>query len=301
MKYSKTNSARVIPDGPDMPGKEIPIEEIKELLVTALQSFHDFCEENGLRYYLCGGTLLGAIREKGFIPWDDDVDVFMPRPDYMRFIELTRNGLSARYRVHSHYHDRNYTFPFVKISDCSTRAVGVKKVVEEDLGVFIDVFPIDGLPESRNKMRVHMFYLKYLRRMNHYARYRESLFKDIHLGPFIAHLPIFLLSLLIGRLMGYRFWLNAIDRVSMRYAYASSRSVGVAVWGYYDRERMRKESMEPRILLAFEDKHFFAAANYHEYLSRLYGDYMIPPPPETRESSHQFKYYQRALHEANYR
>ena len=123
--------------------------EIKEILLKMLGWFHNFCEENNLRYFAVGGTLLGAVRHKGFIPWDDDVDVGMPRADFEKLEKLIGNKENGRYYFETPSSDRKgYYYAYGKLFDTTTTLVENLRD-KLPMGVYIDVFPFDGVGETK--------------------------------------------------------------------------------------------------------------------------------------------------------
>ena len=128
--------------------RKISDEDMKALALTMLKDVAKFCDDHNIKYYLCGGTLLGAVRHKGFIPWDDDIDIMMPRPDYLRFLELY-NGTNPRYVVKGIENDDRYWRPFAKVFDLHTELdepiYNVKGLTNH---VFLDVFPVDVIPDD---------------------------------------------------------------------------------------------------------------------------------------------------------
>ena len=132
--------------------KIITSEELKAIQLDLLQKTADFCKENGIRYYLCGGTLLGAIRHKGYIPWDDDIDISMPRPDYDRFISMF-NKPENDYQVIDMSNNKKYGLPFAKVHDTRT-FVDELQYTKDQFGVYIDIFPIDGVGEDEQVLRI---------------------------------------------------------------------------------------------------------------------------------------------------
>ena len=129
--------------------KKMQLREIKDIELDILIAFNKFCQDNNLKYYLSGGTLLGAIRHKGFIPWDDDIDVCMPRPDYERLMKIFPNIYMNKYKLKT-ISRKNFICPFAKIIDINTR-VDFKYLNNIDKNLWLDIFPIDGLPKSKKK------------------------------------------------------------------------------------------------------------------------------------------------------
>ena len=127
--------------------KELSLEEKKKILVSILSEVHNFCDENNLKYFLPGGTLIGAVRHKGFIPWDDDIDIYMPRNDYEKFL-CEFNKESERYQVISLKTD-GYYLPFGKVID--TKTVLIENVDSDyKMGIYLDIFPLDNLSITKH-------------------------------------------------------------------------------------------------------------------------------------------------------
>lgn len=124
--------------------KEIMLEELREIQLQMMDKIHEFCESHNIRYSLGGGTLLGAVRHKGYIPWDDDIDIMLPRPDYDRFIREFE-GAYKDLNIQHLGNDDTCCIPFAKVYD--NRTVLIEK--HQRSGVYIDVFPVDGLPEEQ--------------------------------------------------------------------------------------------------------------------------------------------------------
>ena len=121
--------------------RKVTLEEMRDLQLAMMDKIHEFCVERGIRYSLGGGTLLGAVRHKGYIPWDDDIDIMLPRPDYERFLKEF-DGVYPNFKVLHLNNDRTYPYLFAKVYDSRTLLVECRAT----MGVYIDVFPIDGLP-----------------------------------------------------------------------------------------------------------------------------------------------------------
>ena len=146
--------------------KKLSIKEIQSLELDIIRAFDCFAKEQHLRWYLAGGTLIGAVRHQGFIPWDDDIDIMMPREDYEKMLKTFRH---ERYRLSECRKSSGAAIPFAQIYDSQT-FLKWKKVKDPDLGVFIDIFPIDGYPENEFAAKIHTRHLWLLRFMNNVAR-----------------------------------------------------------------------------------------------------------------------------------
>ena len=268
-----------------MYGKELSLEEIKSIELDILKYVKKVCEENNLRYFLCGGTLLGAVRHKGFIPWDDDIDIALPRDDYLKLIKILDDG--HRYRSLSVYNNEDYYYPFAKIVDTNTILENDNLYPLKELGVYIDVFPIDGLPQKSKKINYHLTKLIILRKLLYLSRIRNC-YKSRR--GIILNLLVYVIWF-FSRMIGWRRWISIIEKLATKYEYNNSEKVGCVVAGYGKREIMNKEVFEEIIYLEFEGDFFSAPIGYDKYLTNLYGDYMQLPPENKRVSKHGFKAY----------
>jgi len=267
---------------------ELSLEEIKKIELDILKDIHQVCENNGLRYYLAGGTLLGAIRHKGFIPWDDDIDIIMPRPDYMKFIKIYENEGDKKYKLISPYNNKNHLYTFTKVFD--TRTVKIENGIDYDSdnigGIEVDIFPSDGLPDNIKKSNNYFFRQKIL--FNFYTfsvlKYRKgkNVIKNIIKNTIIS----------ICKLFGKNRFIELINNMAMKYDFNNSKYIAVSVTPYYGKkERLEKDRFINPIKVEFEGYLFNAPENYDQYLSNLYGEYMKLPPEEKRITHHNYKAY----------
>lgn len=271
--------------------KEFTAEELKEwkrIIIDVLAEFHSICKENGLRYFACGGTAIGAVRHGGIIPWDDDIDVSMPRPDYDRLVEVCNNRDMGDYELVTPRNTENFPVPFMKL--CSLKTTLIE---EHDtpciIGAFIDIFPLDGtsndpLEAVRLKKRYNRIWnkLEAISTHNTFAEY-ISLLKDTHeWGRFAVKTVGFFF-----RKQLRTFILNQLDKISYKYPFETADNVIVYGGSYGEREIMPKSFCEgDDVEMPFENILIAMPSGYKHYLTRIYGDYMKLPPIEKQVSHH---------------
>lgn len=266
--------------------KKMELEELQFTELEILKTFHNFCQKNNLRYYLAGGTLIGAIRHKGFIPWDDDIDICMPRPDYMRLIKLAENGRLDDYRyIDSRYTDKESPTSIIRIYDSRTEVNFQNTLFKMKFGCWIDLFPLDGVESGKIKRWLHF---KEMRLANDLLICCTTKFGQKRRSLLVTCLQYLLLPFLpLIRLPGPYFYLDMMDKIARRLDYDSSEYVGVLEGRGEEKEAMRKSDMESPILVEFMGEQFYTMRNYDKYLTNLYGDYMTPPPESERVSRHE--------------
>ena len=256
--------------------------ETQQVLLDMLDAFVEYCEKHGLRYYLVGGTLLGAVRHQGFIPWDDDIDVGMPRRDYERFLGLVETEPVAPYLCAISAKAGTLSNPYCELLHMGTELErDTSKYIREEcqiLHLFIDIFPQDGWPESDRAARWLAGYMKWNRYLVQCGR--AKLGKGVSAFRMLAKAPVVFLM----RLVGYRRILRHIDRVATRYDYDTSRYVGAITYGIYGAgERCLRSEVVDFRTVSFEGRDLCAPGCWDAYLHQIYGDYMTLPPEEKRK------------------
>lgn len=258
-------------------------QEVQKLLLEMLDAFAAYCRKHELRYYLVGGTLLGAVRHQGFIPWDDDIDVGMPRPDYERLLALAKEEpVAPQYRIIS-VEDDTLSLPFAEMIHLDTRLERpTSKYIDGDfrqLYLFLDIFPQDGWPESEQAARRLVRRTNFLRKLS--TESRATLGAGTSVARIIAKTP----AILLGRAIGTSRINRHLDKIARKYNYDLSKYVGAVTYGIYGiGERCEREAVFPLKEVTFENRVFWAPGCTDSYLTGIFGDYMTPPPKEKQVS-----------------
>ena len=261
--------------------KEIELEELHMIHLEMLKDIDAFCRTNDIRYSLGGGTLLGAIRHKGFIPWDDDVDIMMPRDDYDRFIS-TYNSKNSPFKCINYVKkkDVRYAKAWAKVHDTRTICKETQEKADLRHGVFIDVFPIDGLPEDERKCA------KFLKRNASYKHRLKMSMVRVH--KYSRNMNIF--KFVLSQIVPTKVWKKLSDRTSRKYRFDISKYAGATTGSYLMRERYPRELFEHYIDIPFEGCTLRAVKEWHTYLEQHYNNYMTLPPEDQR-ATHSIKAY----------
>lgn len=259
--------------------KKLTVEETKKSELDILTDVAKFCEQHGLNYFLAYGTLIGAVRHKGFIPWDDDIDIQMPRKDYETFLKIYKNDF---YEVINPY-DRKAKHSFAKVIDKRTVKIecGMSYKHNEHLGVDIDIFPLDGQPDDED-----VFVDFYKEKMKIYKTFNYSLipfFNRTLKGMVKNFIPTFFVRYVYGK----NYFLKKAEKVNEKYTYEDSKYVGTTSSIYNsENNRFLKDWYNDFCYLEFENMKFKAPVGYNEILTKMYGNYMELPPKEKQITHH---------------
>ena len=268
--------------------KELTLREIQLAEFGVLQKLDALCKQLDLRYYLFYGTLLGAVRHQGFIPWDDDVDVAMPRPDYEKLLDYCDKNAEALapFRMMHCRKDKEYIYPIGRL--CDTRyGVHYENTVEYGLGLFVDIYPLDGCGNSEEEARKIHKKNNTLQKLTMLAgndKFRPSL-----QGGFLRTVIKFL-SYCYAKPMGARHFARKAEKNSKALTFDDSRYVSCTVWfDWY--HCFDKALLAEPTYLPFEGGAYSVPAGWDKLLTDWYGDYMQLPPEEAQVGHHYYTAY----------
>ena len=249
--------------------KEITdINEVHNILLDIGNEFHRICVENNIPYYMIGGTMLGAIRHKGFIPWDDDMDFGVPREYFEKLKDVLKNKLPHYYQVHTLDNSDVLILDMIKIVDNRTRIIEIFKENIESNGINIDIFPLDIVATQKANYKI----------IDIIIRLQEKRFLSIA--------PLKTSKRIIGYIIKVLFfWLhkNTLTSFINNYLIDNEGDYVTNIYGAWrGKETFPKEIIGQPILYNFEDTNFFGVSNFDYYLKQLYGNYMQLPPEDKR-------------------
>lgn len=261
------------------------LSQLQKRLLSMLRWFHNFCIDNGIRYYLLGGTMLGAARHHGFIPWDDDIDVGIPRADYEKFLSITKGKQFGDYLVEGiDTKENDFFYGYAKVYD--TQSVLVENTrYSIKRGIYIDVFPLDGVTNNRAEIK-HMF-------KPIFSRYQILLARTCAIRKnrkWYKNLAVYLARIIPNFIVNDKKLMLSIDELCKAHDYDLYEYVGNLYGNWGIREIVPKEVMGTPTLYQFEDLMIYGVENYDAYLTSLYGEWRKFPPVEKQVTHHDFKF-----------
>ena len=276
---------------------ELTNKEMQAVELEILKVLSNICEEQGLDYFIMYGTLLGAVRHKGFIPWDDDLDIMMKRADYDKLVQylIEHEEELMPYKLFSPYNNPEYPFMIGRFCDTRYKYEGNNEI-DCGMGIFVDIYPLDGCGKSMKEVNLKGNYFRYLSSMCFLAS-RKHFFvdhelysskKDIKMT--IIKVPLFV----IAKTLGIKHYLKKLEKLISKYRYEDNEYVGPTTWmSNYKKDIMKKEWVDETVFIDFEGEKFRAPKEYEKILKHKYGDYMKMPPKEKQVATHDYKAYKK--------
>lgn len=261
------------------------ISNIRKVQLAQLQILRDFilfCEEHNLRYFMAGGALIGVLRHKGFIPWDDDIDLSMPRKDFDKFVAL-QNKYPDGYSLVNHDIEPTWQFNFCQFVDDKSEIIVHMNEEPRSCKIWIDVFPEDGLPDNPIRRWFHVKHILMYRYLIQVPNVKTQI--DTHkVGrPWYEKIVIKILHFLpLGKLINVDNMLKAMERLLRKYDYDNSKYVGSLLGKYRGKEVVPRNYWGNGVKLRFENIMVSCPVEFDKLLTRIYGDYMKMPPEDKR-------------------
>ena len=259
--------------------------EIQLLELNLLKKVIEICEKYNLIYYIIGGSLIGVLRHKGFIPWDDDIDIGMPRKDYEIFLQVCNKEFSAEYGILNQEYDPTWNFNFVQVIDFRTKIEIHMTEIPRTCNLWVDLFPIDGLPSNKIKREIHFKHILYYRYLIQMANIKTQV--DTHkVGrPLYEKIILYFLKILnLKGIIDVEKSLKKMNKLLKKYDFDTSEYAGNLLGKYREKEIVPKDYFGQPTQLPFEDILVNVPAKYHELQINLYGNYMQMPSEEYRVS-----------------
>ena len=255
--------------------KEITsLDEIKSIELSIMKKIHKLCEEEGIVYYLSFGSLIGAVRHNGFIPWDDDIDLYLPRPDYNKLVKIIKKkgpqmGLNYANPFSKIHYGRNLT----KVFDTTTYLIEPDYRTDDPIGVFVDLWPLDGTPNNRILRKIYLV--------------RAHLKKKVILASSMKYNDKYSIlkkmEIRVAGVFNHSKLVRSMERMARKYSFNKSEYV----FSYAAQDAVyKRELFNKRILWKFEDTELYIPAEYDKILRLEFGDYMKLPPIEQRVAHH---------------
>lgn len=272
--------------------EELNLRQIQEAMVGNLKFIHEFCEKHGLTYYITYGTLLGAIRHKGFIPWDDDNDIWMPRKDFDKFVELCNNGAleGTPFVLCTREKTKNYPYGIPRLSNMNYAYIVTNSWEPQfDIGIFTDIYPLDNYCTDEEKA-LELF--NATNKINkEYGRWLFWKGKN-----FFITIPRTMLYFYLRIKLGSDYSLKVNKRLYNKvkeYTTDDDKFVGTPTWNGARLHRYPKNAFKDKVLVDFEGEKFYAPVGWDTILKIPYGNYMELPPVEQRTPYHGYKIYKK--------
>lgn len=257
--------------------------EVQNIIWNIMEIIGPIIEKHNWNYYMLGGTLIGAIRHNGFIPWDDDLDIGIPREDYDEFLNCIVSELPSFLKLNTYFDETDHHYYFSRIVDTRHKIKRMGSEVERLEDVWIDIFPLDGMPNNVFIRKIHMMRLIYAR-----ARFHIATFDKLNLKrpnrPLSERLVIYVIQKThLGTHSDKQKWLRKIDKLLRKYPINKSNWICNFMGQYKFKEMFPKSWYGEGKMYKFEDKMLPGPVEYDKVLTQQYGDYMTPP---TNKNTH---------------
>ncbi|MBO7413073.1 MAG: LicD family protein [Fibrobacter sp.] len=263
---------------------ENPLRQLQLKELSLLKLFQQICKDNNITYYALGGTLLGAIRHKGFIPWDDDIDVGIPRPDYERLCRIFESGtLNGSIQFRTFRKTEDYIRYFGRLEDESMKIVRHDNIKVEEAFAWIDLFPLDAMPNNALLRKIKVYQVLFLRAIYRFSCFDRLVNVNKKGRPLHERILVWIgLHTPVQKFFNTRKCLERLERALTSTPYEKSEYLVNAMGAYKFREMFHKKYYGKGKMYPFEDTEICGPEDYDFVCTQLYGDYMTPPKMDDR-------------------
>lgn len=256
--------------------------ELQLVQASIMDDIHRVCLKNNLKYYMIGGTALGAIRHKGFIPWDVDIDIAMPREDYEKFIQIANNELDSRHECHSYLTDKDFTSPHILVVLKNSYIVFPRDITNNSAsrpGIYIDILPLDQVPTDKREREKHAKALQRIKKLKIHKA--STVWANNSRWQIIAKWFI----RTAFKVVSWRKLNHIQQKIAMRYNNLPDTGEICSTLSHYKYEKlcMPKSVFGNPKLYEFEGRQYYGPEDMEAYLTKIFGNYMQLPPLETQE------------------
>lgn len=255
---------------------------IQDTLLRMLKWFHEFCVNHNITYYAIGGTMLGAARHNGFIPWDDDIDIGVPRPSYEKLIELLKSPVDGYFLETPYSGNDDYLYAFSKLYDTNTTLVEQLRTPFKR-GIYCDIYPLDGIGNSWEDAQKNF---RRFKKMNVFLMLRICTIEKRRI--WYKNLVVISGGWIIEKLIGGKRLSMSVADFARKINSDESAYIANLMGRYGNREICKREYFGVPTLYPFEDIQLYGPEKYDEYLTTIYGDWRKLPPEDKRHTKHNF-------------
>lgn len=258
--------------------KKLERNEIKKIQLDILKYIDDICEKNNINYTLIGGSLIGAIRHKGMIPWDDDIDIGLTKDNYNKLIQILTKNNNSQYKLLNHSTTNNYYYAFSKLVDTNTKLKEKNFEEIEDYGLYIDIFCYYNIP-NLNCIN------NYFKKQNYY----NSMLGGIKKVPYEKNILKYFAKIirhLVVKIVGSKYYFNKLDKLHSKYEKNIDSEYVLSDWNVYslEKELKKKNLFDEYMRVNFDGVEVSIIKKYDEFLKGTFGDYMKMPDEKDRRT-----------------
>lgn len=269
-----------------MENKYDTVRELQLIQIEIIKLFVSICEKERLTYYMSAGTMLGAVRHKGYIPWDDDADFMMPREDYEKFLQVAPKYMHGYYSIEHFYQNNQFSNCTARITTSEKKLYITSGIKPHTENVWIDILPLDGMPNKKICRLIHKGRLLFARAMFRFSSFDELTQVNKNRPWYEKILIEFAKRFPIQKILSYPKRWKAMDKALKKYSPKTSVLWVCFFGGYKFKEMFPKTVFGKGTLYDFEGMKLRGVDDYDTYLKGIYGDYMQLPPEKKRVPSH---------------